>query len=176
NSSKEMLITDRKHAKLGLVIKDDRDLATDPVIGRYQIKLDDMLKMMDKGQEWYQLSGAKSGRVKMMVDWKPVALRGIVGGAGYVAPIGVVRIHFRGANELRNLETMGKSDPYARVLLNGIPSGRTVTFKNNLNPVWDEIVYVPVHNVREKLTLEVMDEENMQKDRSLGEVEIALSD
>ncbi|KAI7968649.1 hypothetical protein EIK77_002242 [Talaromyces pinophilus] len=176
NSSKELLITDRKHAKLGLVIKDDRDLATDPVIGRYQIKLDDMLKMMDKGQEWYQLHGAKTGRVKMVVDWKPVALRGIVGGAGYVAPIGVARIHFKSANELRNLETMGKSDPYARVLLNGIPSGRTVTYKNNLNPVWDEIVYVPVHNVREKLTLEVMDEENLSKDRSLGEVEIALSD
>ncbi|EED19084.1 membrane bound C2 domain protein (vp115), putative [Talaromyces stipitatus ATCC 10500] len=176
NSSKELLITDRKHAKLGLLIKDDRDLATDPVIGKYQIKLNDMLKMMDKGQEWYQLHGAKSGRVKMMLDWKPVALRGIVGGAGYVPPIGVARIHFKSAKDLRNVETMGKSDPYARVLLNGIPSGRTVTYKNNLNPDWDEIVYVPVHNVREKLTLEVMDEESLSKDRSLGEVEVSLSD
>uniref|UniRef100_A0A093XBE2 Uncharacterized protein PYUK71.03c n=1 Tax=Talaromyces marneffei PM1 TaxID=1077442 RepID=A0A093XBE2_TALMA len=176
NSSKEILITDRKHAKLGLVIKDDRDLATDPVIGSYQIKLDDMLNMMAKGQEWYSLNGAKTGRVKMMIDWKPVALRGIVGGAGYVSPIGVARIHFKGASELRNFETMGKSDPYARVLLNGIPGGRTVTYQNNLNPIWDEIVYVPVHNLREKLTLEVMDEENLSKDRSLGEVEIALSD
>lgn len=176
DASKELLVTDKKHAKLGLVIKDDREFGTDPVIGRYQIKLDDMLRMMDKGQEWYQLAGAKKGRVKMMVDWKPVALRGIAGGAGYVPPIGVVRVHFKGASEVRNLESMGKSDPYARALLNGIPGGRTVTFKNNLNPTWDEIVYIPVHNVREKLTLEVMDEESMQRDRTLGEVDISLSD
>jgi Ca2+-dependent lipid-binding protein len=176
NASKELLITDRKNAKLGLVIKDDRDLSADPVIGKYQIKLNDMLKMMEKGHEWYQLAGAKSGRVKMMLDWKPVGLRGIVGGAGYIAPVGVVRIHFKGASDLRNMETMGKSDPYARPLLNGVPSGRTVTFKNNLNPNWDEIIYVPVHSAREKLTLEVMDEESLGKDRSLGEVEISLAD
>ncbi|CRG83503.1 Tricalbin-1 [Talaromyces islandicus] len=175
DASKELLITDRKNAKLGLVIKDDRDLTTDPVIGKYQIKMNDMLKMMEKGHEWYHLAGAKSGRVKMMLDWKPVGLRGIAGGAGYIAPIGVVRIHFKSASDLRNLETMGKSDPYARPLLNGVPSGRTVTFKNNLNPTWDEIVYVPVHSPREKLTLEVMDEESLGKDRSLGEVEIALA-
>ncbi|KAH8690070.1 putative membrane bound C2 domain protein [Talaromyces proteolyticus] len=176
NNSKELLITDRKNAKLGLVIKDDRDLSTDPVIGKYQIKLNDMLKMMEKGNEWYLLSGAKSGRVKMMLDWKPVALRGIAGGAGYVSPIGVVRIHFKGATELRNFETMGKSDPYARALLNGVPSGRTVTWRNNLNPTWDEIIYIPVHSTREKLTLEVMDEESMGRDRTLGEVEVALKD
>jgi hypothetical protein len=35
---------------------------------------------------------------------------------------------------IRNLEAMGKSDPYARVLLSGVTRGRTVTFRNNLNP------------------------------------------
>lgn len=176
NPSKELLITDRKNARLGLVIKDDRDLATDPVIGKYQIKVNDMLKMMEKGQEWFQLSGAKTGRVKMTLDWKPVALRGVAGSAGYINPIGVVRLHFKSANDLRNLETMGKSDPYVRVLLSGIPKGRTVTFRNNLNPEWDEVVYVPVHSPREKLTLEVMDEETMGKDRTLGEAELPLAD
>ncbi|KAG4216926.1 hypothetical protein PC116_g34593, partial [Phytophthora cactorum] len=49
NGSKEILITDRKNAKLGLAIKDDRDIAGDQLIGTYQIKLDDMLEMMEKG-------------------------------------------------------------------------------------------------------------------------------
>lgn len=175
NNHKELLITDRKSARLGVVIKDDRDIAVDPIIGKYQIKLDDMMKMMEKGQEWYQLAGAKTGRVKMMLDWKPVAVRGFAG-SGYLNPIGVVRLHFQKATDLRNLEAMGKSDPYVRALLSGIPKGRTVTFKNNLNPEWDEIVYIPVHSPREKLTLEVMDEEALQKDRTLGEVEVSLSD
>ena len=177
NGSKEFLVTDRKAARLGLVIKDDRDLGQDPVLGTYQIKIDDMMQLMDKGQEWYNLAGAKTGRAKMMLQWKPVALTGAVGtSGGYITPIGVMRFHFQSAKDLRNVETMGKSDPYVRVMLSGIEKGKTVTFQNNLNPDWDEIIYVPVHSPRERLTLEVMDSENLGKDRSLGLVEIAAAD
>lgn len=177
DATKEMLITDRKKAKLGLVIKDDRDLGADLVLGTYQIKLDDMLDLTGKGQEWYSLAGAKSGRAKMMLQWKPVALKGALGGSGgYVTPIGVMRFHFQSAKDLKNLDTVGKSDPYARVLLSGIQKGRTVTFKNNLNPDWDEVCYVPVHSTREKLVVEVMDEENTGKDRTMGQMEIAAAE
>lgn len=177
NAHKEILITDRKTAKLGLVIKDDRGLAGDPILGTYQIRLDDMVNLMQKGQEWYNLAGAKTGRAKMTLQWKPVALTGVgAGSGGYVTPIGVMRVHFKNARELRNMETMGKSDPYGRVLLSGISKGRTVTFQNNLNPDWDEVIYVPMHNTREKLILEVMDQENLGKDRTLGQIEIQAGD
>ncbi|EAW20924.1 putative membrane bound C2 domain protein (vp115) [Aspergillus fischeri NRRL 181] len=176
DNSKEFLITDRKSARLGLIIKDDRDLRTDPILGSYQIKLNDMLKMMEKGQNWFHLHGAKTGRAKLTLQWKPVAIGGISGSAGYIDPIGVMRFHFKSATDLRNLEKMGKSDPYVRVLLSGIMKGRTVTFRNNLNPEWDEVVYVPIHSAREKLTLEVMDEESINTDRSLGSFEINASD
>ncbi|PWY62747.1 membrane bound C2 domain protein vp115 [Aspergillus eucalypticola CBS 122712] len=176
NASKEFLVTDRKSARLGLVIKDDRDLGRDPVIGTYQIKMNDMLKMMEKGQQWFHLNGAKSGRAKLILDWKPVALAGIAGGSGYVDPIGVMRFHFKSASDLRNLEAFGASDPYARVLLSGYQKARTVTFRNNLNPEWDEVVYVPVHSPQEKITLEVMDEETINDDRTLGSVDLRVSD
>lgn len=176
DASKEFLITDRKHARLGLIIKDDRDIMADPIIGSYQIKFNDMLKMMDKGQEWFHLARAKTGRAKLTLQWKPVMLAGITGGTGYVDPIGVMRFHFKSAKDLRNLETVGRSDPYVRVLLSGVVHGRTVTFRNNLNPEWDEVVYVAIHSPREKLTLEVMDEESVNKDRTLGSVELSASD
>ena len=177
NGSKEFLVTDRKNARLGLVIKDDRDISQDPILGTYQIKADDMMSLMDKGQEWYNLAGAKTGRAKMVLQWKPVALTGsFASSGGYITPIGVMRFHFLNARGLRNVETMGKSDPYVRLLLSGIEKGRTVTFQNNLNPDWDEVIYVPVHNPREKLTLEVMDAENLGKDRSLGLIEVSASD
>ncbi|KAF9690489.1 hypothetical protein EKO04_011358 [Ascochyta lentis] len=176
DATKEMLITDRKKAKLGLVIKDDRDLAADPILGTYQITIDDMLELTAKGHEWYNLAGAQTGRAKMKLEWKPVALKGSLSSGGYLTPIGVMRLHFQSARDLRNLETMGKSDPYVRVLLSGVEKGRTVTFKNNLNPDWDEVVYIPIHTVREKLTLEVMDEEKLGKDRSLGHVELSAGD
>lgn len=177
NPSKEVLITDRKKARIGLVIKDDRDLATDPILGTYQIKVGDMLQLIEKGQEWFHLAGAKTGRAKLTLEWKPVELKGALGtSGGYLTPIGVVRVHFQKAVNLRNLETIGKSDPYGRVLLSGVEKGRTVTFQNNLNPEWDEVIYVPVHSSREKLSLEVMDSENLGKDRSLGLIEIPVAD
>ena len=176
--SKEFLITDRKAARLGLKIKDDRDIAADPTLGTLEnIKLDDMIQQMDKGKEWYNLSGAKTGRVKLMLQWKPVGLKGIMGGSGgYITPIGVMRLHLQNARDLRNVETMGKSDPYARVLLSGIEKGKTVTFQNNLNPDWDEVLYVPVHSPREQLTLEVMDYQSVGKDRSLGLIGVSGAD
>lgn len=139
--------------------------------------MNDMLQLMEKGQEWYNLAGAKTGRAKLTLQWKPVALSGIgAGTGGYVTPIGVMRLHFQNARNLRNVETVGKSDPYVRVLLSGIEKGRTVTFTNNLNPDWDEVIYVPVHSTREKLTLEVMDQESVGSDRSLGLVEVLAAD
>jgi Ca2+-dependent lipid-binding protein len=177
DNSKEFLITDRKTARLGLVIKDERELGVDPVVGAYQIKLDDMMKMMAEGKEWYNLAGVKTGRAKLMLQWKPVGLKGLTGGSGgYIEPIGVMRLHFQNARDLRNVETLGKSDPYVRVLLSGIEKGKTVTFENDLNPNWDEIIYVPVHSSTERLTLEVMDYQSIGKDRSLGMVELAVAE
>lgn len=174
--TKSILITDKKKARVGLVLKDDRDLATDPILGTYQIKLDDMLKLQDKGQEWFNLHGTKTGRAKLMLEWKPVALKGVAGGSGgYITPVGVMRIHVKSASELRNFETFGKSDPYARVLLSGITMGRTVTFQNTLEPKWDEVIYVPIHATTEQLTLQVMDAEKLGKDRPLGQIQIPAS-
>ncbi len=136
-----------------------------------------MLELMAKGQEWYNLSGAKTGRVKMMAQWRPVAISGIAAGTGgYVTPVGVLRIHFKYARKLRNVEALGKSDPYARVVMSGIERARTVTFKNNLDPDWDEVLYVPLHSPKERLHLEVMDAETVGKDRSLGLTEIYSGD
>ncbi|KAI1338633.1 C2 domain-containing protein [Xylariaceae sp. FL0016] len=177
NGSKEILITDRKNAKLGLAIKDDRELAGDQMVGTYQIKLDDMLEMMEKGHDWYNLAGVRTGRAKLTAQWKPVALSGVLASSGgYQAPVGVMRLHFKSAHDLRNFETMGKSDPYVRVLLSGIEKGRTVTHRNTLNPEWDEVIYIPMHSARDRLTLDVMDAEKMGKDRSLGQVEIFAGD
>ncbi|KUI53896.1 hypothetical protein VP1G_01297 [Cytospora mali] len=177
NGSKEILITDRKNAKLGVVVKDDRELAGDQILGTYQIKLEDMLDLMAKGQDWYNLAQTKTGRVKMQAQWRPVALSGVVAGTGgYQTPIGIMRFHFKAAKSLRNYEAMGKSDPYARVLVSGLERGRSVTHSNTLNPEWDEVLYVPVHSPREKLQLEVMDAEKMGKDRSLGLIDIHASE
>ena len=173
---KELLITNRKTAKLRLVIKDDRDMSTDIILGTYETRLDNLLELNKKGQEWFPLAGVKTGRAKIMLEWKPIAMKGaIMGSGGYITPIGVMRLHFQNARDLKNVETVGKSDPYVRVLLSGITKGRTVTWRNDLNPDWDEVIYVPVHTSRELITCEVMDEESgINRDRLLGHFSIDL--
>ncbi|EEY18791.1 tricalbin-2 [Verticillium alfalfae VaMs.102] len=167
NGSKEMLITDKKHAKLGVTIKDDRDITGDQVIGKYQIKLEDILECKEKGQEWFHLAGASTGRVKMMAQWKPVAISGVLSGTGgYVTPIGVMRFYFRGARDLRNFETLGKSDPYVRVLLSGIEKARTKTIKEAGLKLHGKGIAkgLLIHNVSFYPTLNVADPEEEEEE------------
>lgn len=46
----------------------------------------------------------------------------------------------------------------------------------DLNPEWDQIIYTPVHSLKETLLLEVMDYQNLTKDRSLGTVELKVGE
>lgn len=78
----------------------------------------------------------------------------------------VLRWNEAGLNRTtRNVEATlgGKSDPYVRVQVRNVTKARTEVINNNLNPVWDEIVYVPVHSLRESLMLECMDYQHLTK-------------
>ena len=91
-------------------------------------------------------------------------------------PIGVMRLTFWEARDLRNVENVasGKSDPYVRVLSGHQIRERTSIIDNNLSPEWGETLYVPVHSPKEDLVLEVMDWNAKSRDKSLGLVELAL--
>lgn len=69
----------------------------------------------------------------------------------------------------------GKSDPYVKVFLGSTARGRSDFVIDNLNPVWDEIFYIPVHSTREVLNLQVMDREINAKDKKLGFADVELS-
>lgn len=42
------------------------------------------------------------------------------------------------ANDLKNMEMIGKSDPYAVVHIRPLFKVKTKVIENNLNPVWNE--------------------------------------
>lgn len=163
---------------LPLQIIDDRDFLKDPVVGYMNVRLKDLLEAREKQQDWFPLSGCKSGKVRISADWKPLSMAGSMQGAGsYSPPIGIVRLWIKRASDVKNVEATlgGKSDPYVRVMLNAVTMARTEVKNNNLNPEWDQIVYVPVHSLREILYLECMDYQHLTKDRSLGSVELPVA-
>lgn len=121
----EFLVTDKSSAVIGIAVKDDNAIASDSPLGHVRIKLTDLLDMVKQEKDWFPLSSAKSGRVRITAQWNPVLMAGAVNGAGaYTAPLGVVRVCFKKATDLKNVEAMtgGKSDPYARILSSGIVS------------------------------------------------------
>lgn len=82
------------------------------------------------------------------------------------------------AKGLKNVEALtgGKSDPYVRVMSGMQPRGQTEVVLDNLDPVWDTALYVPIHSMREDLLLEVMDWNDVQKDKFLGMCELLIKD
>ncbi|KDN50305.1 hypothetical protein RSAG8_01641, partial [Rhizoctonia solani AG-8 WAC10335] len=177
-SPKEFLVTDKASTVVTVKVIDDRDFLKDPVIGYMNVRLKDILAAREKQQDWFPLSGCKSGKVRISADWKPLNMAGSMQGAGsYSPPIGIVRLWIKCAKDVKNVEATlgGKSDPYVRVMLNAVTMARTEVKNNNLNPEWDQIVYVSVHSLRETLYLECMDYQHLTKDRSLGFVELPVA-
>ncbi|KAG6371667.1 C2 domain-containing protein [Boletus reticuloceps] len=177
-SSTEFLCSDKHSSMITVNVVDERDFLKDPVVGYMSVRLEDLLRAeISEGRDWWPLS--KTGKLRMSAQWKPLYMAGALSGvAQYVPPIGVVRLWLQKATDVKNVEAAlgGKSDPYVRVLVNNVIEGRTEVINNNLNPVWDQIIYIPVHSLRESLFMEVMDYQNMTKDRSLGSVELQVND
>ena len=87
------------------------------------------------------------------------------------APIaeGVLRIALRGANNLVNKDTIGKSDPYC-VLIVGSKSFKSKTVENSLRPCWNEFYEVLIYNhVGLSADFYIYDED-VRNDEELGSV------
>ncbi|KAK9470752.1 C2 domain-containing protein [Dipodascopsis tothii] len=173
DDGKEVIIANRQRASLAVQIRDGKGSQGDAVLGTYKIKLEDLITSNEKGGDWFNLT--PKGKVRLTAQWKPVALKGVTSSGGYVTPIGVMRFYVKSAKELRNLETVGKVDPYVRVMVNNVQKSRTVTYHSTLEPVWNEVVYATVTSDRETIVLECMDAETTGKDRTLGRVTIPVS-
>lgn len=168
--AEEKIIFDRSKTRVRVVIR----TADKKIYGSFRCKLNDLIDATMIQDPWFQLS--KGGEVQINTYWKPVMLEGASGAGGYSPPMGVVRIAIDKAEDLRNLETIGKVDPYARILVNGIQRSRTAAVESTLDPTWAEIHYVAISSPNQKLTLEVMDVEKRSPDRTLGSFDVRLND
>ena len=102
-SSTEWLCSDRGSSVVTIKVIDDRDFLKDPVIGFMSVRLDDLLQAKkEAGRDWWPLSGCKSGKVRLSVEWKPLNMAGSLHGADqYVPPIGIVRLWVQKATDVK---------------------------------------------------------------------------
>lgn len=100
---KEFLCADKSSSVITLKVIDDRDFLKDPVVGYLSVKLTDLLEAQKvTGRDWWPLDGCKSGRLRLSVEWKPLAIAGSLAGADqYRPPIGVVRLWIQQATDVK---------------------------------------------------------------------------
>ncbi|CAK9436048.1 uncharacterized protein LODBEIA_P06060 [Lodderomyces beijingensis] len=169
-ASTERIVFNRAKAKVKVIIKD----ANGKTLGQIVRSLNELIDSTQVDSTWFPLSSG--GEVRITTNWKSVEMEGASGAGGYTPPIGVVRVGIEHAEDLRNLETIGKVDPYARLLVNGFERVRTAAVESSLNPTWNEIHYVSVSSPNQKLTIEVMDVESHSADRTLGSFDVKLNE
>ncbi|GES88662.1 transmembrane protein [Rhizophagus clarus] len=177
----EIFMTDKKRASLELNIRDERDFAEDPIVGSWNMNVEEFIRLSEESKiDWFDVHGARSGKVRLSCQWKPVILDHIPENSAEpptVEPFGIVKLHIKKATDIKNVEQLrGKSDPYIRIMLNSIYRGRTNVRHDNLNPIWDEYFYIPVHALEEKLFLRCFDYESYGNDRYLGITELEIKD
>lgn len=167
---KELIVNNRAKSRVKVVIKTKEN----KILGTINTSLNELIDATQVDEPWHPL--VNGGEVRINVGWKPVTLEHASGAGGYTPPIGVVRVSVERAEDLRNLETIGKVDPYVRLLVNGFERARTAAVELSLNPTWNEIHYVTVSSANQKLTLEAMDVEAHSADRTLGAFDVKLND
>merc|ERR1719209_946372 len=79
------------------------------------------------------------------------------------------------ANNLANMDFMGKSDPYA-ILNYGSQERRTTTINNNLNPVWNHQVTFDYEENADSIDIVVFDEDALGRDDVLGRLSIQVAE
>ncbi|GFP86004.1 synaptotagmin-5 [Phtheirospermum japonicum] len=90
-----------------------------------------------------------------------------------VVPIGGIPVDLR-ANDLKNKELIGKSDPYVVVYIRPLFKVKTKVVDNNLNPVWNETFEIIAEcKETQSLIFEVLDED-IGDDKRLGIVKLPL--
>ena len=73
------------------------------------------------------------------------------------------------AINLPNTELLGKSDPYCKVMINGVEIGRTNIAMNELSPKWKGTFEITIFDLRcSSVSLEVYDSDDLSDDDFLG--------
>ncbi|KAM0050281.1 putative C2 domain, synaptotagmin-like mitochondrial-lipid-binding domain, C2 domain superfamily [Helianthus debilis subsp. tardiflorus] len=91
-------------------------------------------------------------------------------------PHGQLTLTIVKANNLKNMEMIGQSDPYVTAYIRPLEKFKTKVVNNNLNPVWNHVIQLIVEDKETQFAvLEVLDQDFGQ-DKRLGIAKLPLID
>ncbi|XP_042756695.1 calcium-dependent lipid-binding protein [Lactuca sativa] len=80
------------------------------------------------------------------------------------------------AHNLKNMEMMGKSDPYAVAFIRPLEKFKTKVIENNLNPVWNQTFHLTVEDRETQFAIVEVFDEDIGADQRLGIAKLQLID
>ncbi|KAL7607694.1 hypothetical protein Lser_V15G14305 [Lactuca serriola] len=80
------------------------------------------------------------------------------------------------AHNLKNMEMMGKSDPYAVAFIRPLEKFKTKVIENNLNPVWNQTFHLTVEDRETQFAVVEVFDEDIGADQRLGIAKLQLID
>lgn len=91
-------------------------------------------------------------------------------------PQGQLTLTIVKGNNLKNMEMIGKSDPYVTAYIRPLEKFKTKVVDNNLNPVWNHVLQLIVEDKEtQSAILEVLDQD-IGQDKRLGIAKLSLID
>ncbi|CAI9278049.1 unnamed protein product [Lactuca saligna] len=80
------------------------------------------------------------------------------------------------AHNLKNMEMMGKSDPYVVAFIRPLEKFKTKVIENNLNPVWNQTFHLTVEDRETQFAIVEVFDEDIGADQRLGIAKLQLID
>jgi len=175
NCFKDVFIKNFSTAKLSIAVKDSKT-GTDEVLGTFEWSIYEIYERLkeDPGANWFKLSSKfDEAVINLGLEWKPLIINM---SSNLLKPVGICRLHVKGAKNLKNSEKFGISDPYVKINLSGKEVGVTDVVDNDLNPEFREVYYLMIRSKNDRLSFEVFDFSDMKNDSKLGKVEMNITD
>ncbi|KAI9340575.1 hypothetical protein BDR26DRAFT_1007509 [Obelidium mucronatum] len=155
-------------------------------VGDVDLKVQEILAKLnskDTGSDWFKLSSS-SGKVRLTFSWSKLDPAYKLSDESQSTnnkarrePKAVLKLKIMRAKALMNVEGLGrKSDPYVKIKIGSISVGATLVKENTLDPIWNETFYTVAYSRQQLLAMELWDFNNLKKDKSLGNLEVALID
>ncbi|KAL4567129.1 hypothetical protein LXL04_022703 [Taraxacum kok-saghyz] len=91
-------------------------------------------------------------------------------------PQGKLMLTIVKAHNLKNMEMMGKSDPYAVAFIRPLEKFKTKVIKDNLNPIWNQTFHLTVEDKETQFAVVEVFDEDIGADQRLGIAKLPLVD
>ncbi|QPG77061.1 hypothetical protein FOA43_004459 [Brettanomyces nanus] len=124
----------------------------------------------EKGK-WIKFTEGE-GSIRFRMRYKKLSGVGMSEDVSFVPPVGVYRVLVSRCEQLDNIETIGKVDPYIEVVTGGRSHGRTKFIDDNLSPKFNEVFYAAVEHADQSLALTCMDHESDGNGRLIGSLSV----